>query len=392
MRFLVARQPVKANIFGHDYALRSITSPEADLEDLLVADEGSGRELLHRFRGLLAEATFKERDVSGFPRRLEDPGLASPGSRMLILKSGGVGDHIMLLPALRALERRLRGKSLEIRLAVQKDMFPIFQGCSCIDRLYPLPLTFQAFREADCYLPDFEGTAQAEGSPVLHLTDAYLQWLRLDPQPPSDKTPSLSPPLARSGPVRKLFSRLREDHPRNLLVLLNWVASTAIKSLPPGLFRALVRARENMTFLVAHPSSLQEKTLKEINAQGLEVLNITEHMKGLEEYFTAISLADAVVCPDTSTYHVAAAYGKPSLVILGPTCAMLTKYYPHCRHLKSEYRGSTCASPCGRSKGVCPEAQDQGAPYSPCLASISPADLRDAFHDLVRDRIASPDR
>ena len=185
------------------------------------------------------------------PRRLEDPGLASPGSRILILKSGGVGDHIMLLPALKALGLRLRGKSVEIRLAVQKDMFPIFQGCSTIDRLYPLPLPFPAFREADCYLSDFEGAAQADGSADLHLTDAYLRWLKLDPQPPSGKTPSPSPAMAGSGPVMELFSRLRENHPRNLLILLNWVASTHIKSLPPSLFRALVGTRENMTFLVA---------------------------------------------------------------------------------------------------------------------------------------------
>ena len=382
MHFLVVKQPVQANIFGHSYQLVPAHTPGATLKDILVADDGSAYELLAKHGEILASATFTEDRVNGFPKPVPNLEEIPSGSKVLMLRSGGIGDHIMLTPALKALRERLPDRSIKLLLAVQRQMFPVFERNPYINRLYPLPVPMADLIEID-FVTDFPGALDAALGPDLHLTDYRLECLSLDPASVHNKVPYLSPHLFTSKPIIDSFDQLRQRYPQKLFVLLNWFASTHIKSLPPSIFSTLTNEFSDIVFLVAHPESLSPATEDDLREQRIKAINLSSEMKTLYDYFTAIHLSDAVICADTSTYHIASIDLKPSLVVIGPTYSILTKYYPNCLFVEAKYEGKTCTSPCGRTKGSCPEAKLLGTLYSPCLLSLPTDGIIDRFSQLI---------
>jgi ADP-heptose:LPS heptosyltransferase len=288
----------------------------------------------------------------------------------------------MLLPALKALKEALQNQSIKLFLSVQQDMFPIFQDNNHIDRLYPLPVPLADLRDMD-YVADFSGSLKEALKWDLHLTDFFMQTLHLDPDHIPDKRGHISPKLSESPTIIELFNKLRIANPNHKIVLLNWRASTHIKSLPPYLLSEVTNQSKDKIFLVVHPESLTHQTDEALLKHGVRAINMSSHMKNLYDYFTAVALADEIICSDTSTYHIASLFDKPSLVITGPTYSVLTKYYPHCTALEAHYHGTHCTSPCGRVRGTCPEAQYLGTPFSPCLMSISPLDVVEIFKQRI---------
>jgi ADP-heptose:LPS heptosyltransferase len=389
MQFLVANQDTTARIYGHTYYLRSYHNPLAGWQDILATDEASASELLRRHKAILSSASFRPNDLDHLPVSLPPLDAIKNGSTILLLRSGGIGDHIMLLPALKALRNALQHRSISIHLAVQEDMFPIFQENIDIDTLRPLPLPVSELLDAD-YVVDFSGPLKEALNPDLHLTDYFIRTLRLDPDKIRVERSIVSSRLSRSLSIIELFRRLREANPNHAIIFLNWRASTHIKSLPPSLFSEITKKLKNTIFLVGHPESLSRQTDEALSEHGVHAINISSHMKNLYDYFTAVSLSDTLISSDTSTYHIASLYEKPSLVITGPTYSVLTKYYPNCTALAARYAGSHCSSPCGRVRGVCPEAQRLKTPFSPCLMSISPEGVAEAFNHCIEHSPKNP--
>lgn len=382
MQFLVANQDTTAHIFGHTYRLKGIHNPLAGWQDILATDEASASELLQRHKKALSSATFNRNEATDLPLPLPSLDKIKNGAKILLLRSGGIGDHIMLLPALKAFKKALQNRSIKLFLAVQQDMFPIFQENNNIDQLYPLPVPLADLRDVD-YIADFSGSLKEALKPDLHLTDYFMQTLHLDPDHVPDKRSHVSPKLSESLIMIELFNKLRIANPNHKIILLNWRASTHIKSLPPYLLSEVTKQSRDTIFLIVHPESLTRQTDEALLKHGVRAINMSSHMKNLYDYFTAVSLADAVICSDTSTYHIAALYNKYSLVITGPTYSVLTKYYPNCTALEAHYQGAYCTSPCGRVRGTCPEAQHHGTPFSPCLMSISPLDVAETFKQSI---------
>lgn len=382
MQFLVVRQQVKANIFGQSYELCPIDSPYCRSKDILVADDGTAQELFQRHKGVLSLASFEKDEVPNFPKPLCDLGQIEEGSTILLLRSGGIGDHIMFMPALNRFRKALAKKAVKLWLAMQKDMFPIFMNNPFVDRLCPLPIRLSEFLQAD-YVVDFSGCLDDAIGPDLHLTDYYTERLGLEPGVSCKEEHIHGQILDPSLRVNEQFQELRHANPKRLFVLLNWFASTHIKSLPPSILSTLTKEFADIAFLVAHPQSLNGATEDNLKEHKINAINISSQMENLYDYFTAIRLSDAVICSDTSAYHIASLYGKPSVVVTGPTYPVLTKYYPYCSFVRSNYKGETCASPCGRTKGTCPEAGLLGTAFSPCLASMSARRINEGFQRVV---------
>ena len=371
MKLLTVNQEVSANIFGNTYHLKPITNPNAGPENILAMDDGSASELLRKHKNILSTVSINTHDISHYPKPFEKLEAIRSRSKILMLRSGGIGDHIMLLPALRLLKESTASKSVKLWLSVQKDMLPIFSENPYIDRLFPLPIPLHRFLEAD-YFIDFSDQLNNAIGPDLHLTDFFLMRLGLKNINTYDPMSDISlKNLSGSMEISTLYRNLRASNPNRPIIALNWFASTHIKSLPPSLFTSLSNKFSEVIFLVIHHESKTRDTDNNLKSHNIKAINISTHMKSLIDYFTAVSLSDAVVCADTSTYHMASIYNKPSLVIIGPTYSILTKYYAKCSFIQSHYTGDTCTSPCGRTKGHCPEAKQLGTRYSPCLMEIS---------------------
>ena len=387
MRFLCVNRPATADIFGQDYRLKPLNSGTENIEDILVSDLSSASELLSMHRDVLIEVSFDTEKFKGFPKSANRLSDISVGDTVLILRSGGIGGYIMLLPAL-SIFKKLFPKNSEIWLATQKEKHPLFHHHDSIDRLLPLPLRLTVLLKADKVI-DFSSRQDWFDLESIHMTDSYLNFLGIDYRRIKNKAPRISWGKNNAPCVSRLFNDFRKNTPRKPLVLLNWTASNRLRDLPPEKLLFLTRRCDDVQFVVAQSATLSEKVSRLINGYGKNnIFDCTPAMTTLEDYISAISNCDAVVSTDTATGHIAESLRKPSLILYGPTIDDLwIRYYQKTVPLRAEYFGKICRSPCGITKNTedgCPEAIQLGSPYSPCLLSISEDRIESAFREMLK--------
>lgn len=383
MQFLVVNQEATANIYGHTYRLQPIDSRGAGLKDVLVADDGSASELLKKHGNILATASFDKEKVEGFPVPLGNTQEIPPGSKVLLLRSGGIGDQIMLTPAIRAFrELRLYDSDTELCLSTQEEMFPIFRDNPFVDRLLPLPLTMDKLLEAN-YVIDFSEPIHNSNFNRQHPTDYYLDFLGIKSNGMISKLPYLCQNEIEPSPVIQSLKALKDDYRGRPLILIQWQASVQMRTFPPEKLAALTNTFKEFTYIIAHHHAQTEKTDQAIQEESINAINISNEMKNLTDFIDAVGFADGVISTDSSAYHVASAFDKPSLVLFGSIGSNLRAcYYPRVVSLDANYSGETCKSPCGLHKGACPEAKALGTTYSPCLMSISEDAIQEQFQKL----------
>ena len=101
MRFLCVNRSTRANIFGQDYRLKPLNPKIGNLEDILVTDNFSANELLTRHPDILVQVNVDRSKCDKFPRSVNDLKDIAKKGKILILRNGGIGDHVLLLPALK---------------------------------------------------------------------------------------------------------------------------------------------------------------------------------------------------------------------------------------------------------------------------------------------------
>lgn len=409
--YLTTTCPGVLGYHGQRYDLLPITPPEVDLHNILVISGLPLARSICEENPPLQHISFAAERLPGFPRRLAEPVQdLAPGTRLWLLRGGGIGDVIMLEPALRALRERLR-PGVAVTLCTFADLFCLFAEREVVDRLVPQPVRMDDFLNCDVYA-EFDDPHKLFNK--IEMIDFHLDCLGIDPAtiPAGEKIPRLSPTLSRSPRILRLLADL-EAH-RQVTVLFSHTASDRIRHIPPGYAACLAAAHPEILFLV--PGALPPELSERENVRSLDTSG------GLSDFVTAIACCDALVSADSSACHIAAAVDTPALVLFGPIDSrMRTGYYPRVLSLDADYRGETCLSPCGISaltetppvipiareqvrllkKGLtlttrsgrsftfdpargCPEANALDTPFSPCLASFDEQALLTVFEQLLQ--------
>jgi len=397
MIFLAVSEKRRATIFGEVYDLEPVSYPRVDLNNILMCDGPIGSILLSRHSPVLLQAQFDPHLIPGFPQPLKgSPSELPPNSTLIIIRSGGIGDHLMMTSALRSLKQQLPAGS-RIWLVTEQVSHCLYEGNPDIARLLPMPVRMSQFMEADYYL-DFPDTSLPLYK-ELNLTDYCLYCFSIDYRAVRDKRPFIPDQLAQSSNIDSIFLDIREKNQGRPIVLLHWLTSTVTRDVPLDVLAVLVRTFPDVLFVAAHEQTDAQRTGEQIRKSGLEVLNLSDQMNSLQDYAAAIRNCDAIVSADTCTYHIAAALEKPGLVLFGPVGADLRiRYYPTIMALEADYCGVTCTSPCGldriwkddlreedrwKRRGICPEAEEKDTAFSPCLLSITPERLIEKFSQLM---------
>lgn len=393
MNYLVIQQSGIFRYQGGHYELRPITYPEVDISQILAINDSLARAICAE--NPIIPITFAVDKIPGFPRPLEGPPQdLPPGTRLMLVRGGGIGDVIMLTPALLAL-KRLCGERLRINLSTFANRHPLFEDLPFVDGLLPHPLRLSDFMAAADYFVEFNDIRQLFNH--LNMTDFHLDCLHIDPAsiPAAEKAPIISPRMTQAPDVR---AAVEQTGPRGALKFLCALeASDAIRTLPGAIVGLLAEAYPQIQFLVATGDAPVQPNIHRLDTS-----------RDLQAFATAIDACDGLVCADSSAYHIAAALAKPALVFFGPiTSSLRTTYYPRVVPLDARYEGETCSAPCGISAigetppvipiGInqvrdlqagtpivtrsgrtfsfamrqgCPEAQACASAYSPCLAAI----------------------
>jgi hypothetical protein len=292
--------------------------------------------------------------------------------RLLVTRAmGGLGDFLMLTPALHAL--RLKNPRATLHMAVPRRFFPLFQG------------------NDDVELVDIHSELDPAG---------YDRWFNLT-DCPAARTESLTAPRVRRNRI-EIFARAlgirgpalsrMDRRPRYFLsdaeraerdrffaargLLGESVIGVQLRSdetyrdYPhmPALVQAL--ARDHCVLLFDSRPIVGYDFANTIKVDGL----------GLRQAAAVASGCRALVAPDSSFVHLAAALGLPAVGLFGPTDgAVRTSDYPRVRF--ADVRRDLRCVPCWRNEEI--PCALTGQRESVCLGEIGPLTVAAAVADLI---------
>lgn len=331
---------------------------------------GPARRFLGRgFLGLLYAARY-----GIHARRRNDRVPGGSGREVLVTRAmGGLGDLLMMTPALRAL-RELNHE--RVNLAVPRRYFPLFAG------------------NDDVRLLDVE-------QPLDH--GSHARWHNLT-ECPAARVESLTAPRVRRNRI-EVFAKavgIRGRRLRRLDRRPLYVLSAQDRELQGSFFRTHglagrvvvgVQLRSDERYRdYAHMDALVREM-----ARRFAVIAFAERRppdcdvpgvvlvqgRPFREAFAIASGCAALVAPDSSFVHLAAALAIPCVAIFGPTDGTVrTGDYPLCRPLDAR-RLLPCI-PCWRNEDT--PCNLTGMKASVCLAAIEPAQVLAALEEALAAR------
>ena len=396
MHLLVTEKECDAFFYGQKYSLCAFSPPRVNLHDILVCEDFYGKFFLSRkeFYPTLKKVSFDVNLLPGMPKPLNiHPSNLAKGSKLFVMKSGALGDILLLIPAIKHLREAMPANT-EIWLSIPKKFHILFEGSSSVDRLFAYPIRMSELVATDYYVlfesADFDR---------MNLVDFYLHEFLLDHSTIKDKKPILPTDLRQSAKILRAFNGIKQAG-SGPTIFYNGKSNAKLRDLPERFLDLLSTNFPDITFVVTD-ASLENHYKKRGNIRYLNTFDSTQ------DYITAIDCCDALVSADTSAYHLAAGLDKPGLVFFSSIDPGLrTGYYSGILPVSPEYTGKICRSPCGLhsekyyhpdhdlfktlqemglkpSMDRCPEAQVQNTMMSPCLTSIPDESIVENFKVLL---------
>lgn len=231
---------------------------------------------------------------------------------------GGIGDVLMTLPAIRHIKQTYGCRTVyATSFAYLNGILPkIVENLPFIDEVVPTmerdKIQAQRLLVADLTCPCVEH--EKPGMRALHRIDLFGQSMGLKPGSFDPQIPYIVEPEEERWARKFLDSR---GIVNQTLILIQLFASTERRSLPLQLQREaigrLTRQDPNLKFLaITHSSDPVPSKFDQAS-----VIQVRDY--GFREIAALASLSDAIIAPDSSILHLAAALQKPCLAIFGPT-------------------------------------------------------------------------
>ncbi len=296
--------------------------------------------------------------------------------RILIFRTGGIGDIFFLNPVLRYLKKKYPNCFIRVASGCKESL----ENLPEVDELYDMPFNAKLLEDTDFQLM-FQGIIEgsSETSKKTHAVDMFFSYFNIDSThfPNEDKRPRLFFKKEETEWCEKTIADLKIDK-SDYVIGIQMETSAPLRNFP----------KEKMKMVV--DTVIKENNVK-IMLIGTEAHNIIGHYLrgGNEKIFLAtcynvresIILAtryDLVISPDTFMVQVAGALEKPLIGIYGPfPSEVRMKYFKNAIGLDP----SVVCSPCFKHDfRTCVK----GHP-SPCFTQIKAEDLLQAI-DYMRHK------
>jgi len=302
------------------------------------------------------------------------------GKTVLLFAQAAIGDAICMTPALREVKRRYPDS--QVWVAISGRARPVLEGLPYIDKILPHPTPLKEVNKVDYIVKAVEMV----GKPQFNLQNMiqYFLWkFHLDFA--EKETPDVIVNEEVKKELEEVFAKIREVAKDKKVLLFHYLSSSIHRTLPPKFLKSI----EDLIWDEYAPviCSLPEEDITvevALDVYGIRAANLSSFMKDLRYLIAAVALSDAVITADTATVHIAAALGKPTVLISGAIDPELRcSTYPTVVPVRPNYRGKTCVSPCmiHALPNPCNEALERKQFYAPCLESIPPVVVYQALKD-----------
>ncbi len=286
-----------------------------------------------------------------------------PGAQVLVIRNMGLGDVLMLTPALRALHEQRR---VRVQLATYACYLPLLWGLDWIEATYALG--------TDYHVERFDA--------VVDLNWAVESGKQVEQRPRQDIfAERLGVSLRQRCPFYQVARSERQWAQRQLvpwrrpIVGIQLHASCAQRSYPA---RHILRLTELLQAKGCTVAFYGERWSEKLPSGVIDLIGAAS----LRQAAALIEQMAAMVCPDSGLLHLAVAVGTPTVGLFGPIPPELrTVGYPQC---------TTVSVP-----GACPDQPcfDAGASSCRrcrCMGAIKPEAVVAAAQMLVAERAQRP--
>jgi ADP-heptose:LPS heptosyltransferase len=364
MNLLTSDIPIKAGRTGYNYFLELEANKKYVMSDTMVK----------QLRDLYGKGHFNVE-----PFFIQTTGDVKKAKRILIYRSGGVGDLLFLFPYLEEIKRV--NPTCHLAFATLSQNIPLFELTPAIDEIVVEPMALDKIMEFDhvIMLINFiENNKQAEAANAYDIAKQFIGLSR--------------------GEIKSNKQIAKPSKNSKIKVLIQHNASTLVRDINPVTWWEFVRLLDSRFKVEFIGAELQRESIEEtvkmihrnapITLPEVGIFTSTSMKDTIEHIFN--SEAHCLIGPDSGLVHLAGYHEMPVIGIYGPFPSVLRlKYYNYaigleaknnCPFSKNE-RGN-CFEHDGNH---CKLANTRNEIYSPCIELIHAGHIYEGLNTLLKD-------
>ena len=244
----------------------------------------------------------------------------------------GMGDSIVGLETLRNVLTALHKKGQEkcvidvyIRQRDYRRLRGLYSKFAFINQVKALPISMEQFKKYDAYW-DVLPRINSSRFDTLTMQDFFLESLGVRPDclEVCEKSPhgiEISQ-RARKAVAFRLSQLLNTSGIERPVLLFHPKSTTLLRDIPNHLIRCILDRLINET-------DYDVISVIDIDYQHPRFFNLSRYSQSLDDYCAFIASSNAILCVDTSIYHIAAGYQVPTLALFSSIRPELrVVYYP----------------------------------------------------------------
>jgi ADP-heptose:LPS heptosyltransferase len=299
------------------------------------------------------------------------------GKRLLVFRTGGVGDLLFIQPNLHYLKEKY--KDCKIAFACGPQYQPMVENWDCVDEVLDLPFQLSELTKADYHIL-FEGVIerckQAERDNAYNL---FSKWMGLD-LPDELLIPKQT---AKPDKLEECLKTLSDKNFKHNFILMQLRASSPIRTPSHQFWIKLINElnkRGHYVVITDNPRQDEqlEKFIRMLDKPSMN-LNYSGYSTSIDYSIAMTKLAKCTLTTDSAFGHIAASLDVPSFGIYGPFPGFIRlKTYKKAGWIDAKRFCAPCFlhghTPCKYS--------DKGG-YSLCYEELNIVDVVNKFEEFL---------
>jgi ADP-heptose:LPS heptosyltransferase len=287
----------------------------------------------------------------------------------MITRIGGIGDLIMMTPALKSLNQ-FKGKTITV--ATKAENVPVLKGLPYLEDVIPIGEANDRYKEQTIDLrfkvesPELGGALSTVLYKTVNRVDMFARLMGADLINPQ---PDVAVDESR---IEGWKTKIKYNRKNKYLGIQTTCTSNTRTFAPeyiPELVKLLSEIKNLKVVLLGRDEFWYGRKAK-VDVSKIKSRNVINLMNQTEvaDLAPVCSLMDYIICPDSSMVHIAGALKKPCIAVYGNMDpALRITYYPTVKVMWS--MGKLSCIPCYDHKNPCPINDDLGAP---CMRLTTP--------------------